>query len=207
MFKNLVFLLTLLFFVGCSSNKKAVDKKLVITPKIEKKEAEVPSRIPFETIVTSKKDADGYLVGISNKFDFQDSAYKEWFDSRYEEYSTDKQVVTEISKHIHKLTIKAFMGTWCGDSRREIPRFYKILDETKFDVNYFQLICVDRSKTSPDHLEKDLNIFRVPTIIFYKNGREIGRFVEYPRETIEKDILKIVSGQPYKHSYVGKLEH
>ena len=200
MTKYVIPLLTFFFFVGCSSNKKAVDKKLVITPKIEKTAVEIPSRIPFETIVTSKKDADGYLVGISNRFDFQDSAYKEWFDSRYEEYTTDQQVVSEISKHIHKLTIKAFMGTWCGDSRREMPRFYKILDETKFDQNYFQLICVDRTKKH-ENLEKDLNIFRVPTIIFYKNGKEIGRYVEYPRETIEKDILKIVSEQPYKHSY------
>ena len=200
MFKNLVFLLTLLFFVGCSSNKNMLDEKSIIKKTIEKKEFEIPSRIPFETIVTSKKDADGYLVGISNRFDFQDSAYKEWFDSRYQEYTTDQQVVNEISKHIHKLTIKAFMGTWCGDSRREMPRFYKILDETKFDQNYFQLICVDRTKKH-ENLEKDLNIFRVPTIIFYKNGKEIGRYVEYPRETIEKDILKIVSEQPYKHSY------
>jgi thiol-disulfide isomerase/thioredoxin len=93
------------------------------------------------------------------------------------------------------------MGSWCEDSRREIPKFYKILDETKFDVNYLQLIAVDRSKKY-DNYEKDLTIFRVPTIIFYKNGKEIGRFVEYPRETIEKDFLKIISGQPYKHSYV-----
>ena len=187
-------------FFGCSSNKPTIDKKsTVVTPVIEKKE--IITRIPFETLVTSKKDADGYLVGIANKFDFQDAAYKEWFDSRYEEYTTDKQVISEISKHIHQLTIKVFMGTWCGDSRREIPRFYKILDETKFDVNYLQLIAVDRSKKY-DNYEKDLDIFRVPTIIFFKNGKEIGRFVEYPRETIEKDFLKIVSGQPYKHSYV-----
>ena len=193
------------FFLGliiCVFGCKSVDKKsIVITPKIEKKEIEIPSRIPFKDTVTAKKDANGYLVGIANRFDFQDSAYKEWFDSRYEEYTTNKQVVNEISKHIHQLTIKVFMGTWCGDSRREIPGFYKILDETAFDVNYLQLIGVDRSKKY-DNYEKDLTIFKVPTIIFLKNGKEIGRFVEYPRETIEKDFLKIVSGQYYKHSYI-----
>jgi thiol-disulfide isomerase/thioredoxin len=200
MIKKLFLFSLIVCFVGCSSNKKTVDKKsIVITPIIEKKE--IISRIPFETIVTAKKDADGYLVGIANRFDFQDSAYKEWFDSRYEEFTTDKQLISEISKHIHQLTIKVFMGTWCEDSRREMPKFYKILDETKFDFNFLQLICVDRSKKHED-LEKDLNIFRVPTIIFYKNNKEIGRFVEYPRETFEKDILKIVSGKPYKHSYV-----
>ena len=30
---------------------------------------------------------------------------------------------------------------------------------------------------------------------------EVNRFVEYAQETLAEDILKIVSGQPYKHSY------
>lgn len=204
--KKMFFLLVFLYSVGCSSNKNLVDEKTLKNPIAEKKEVEIPKRVPFNNTLTSKKDIDGYLVGIANRFDFEDQAYKEWFDSRYEEFITNKEVVNDISKHINQLTIKVFMGTWCVDSRREMPKFYKILDETKFDLNYFQLICVDRTKKH-ENLEKDLNIIRVPTIIFYKNGKEIGRFVEYPRETIEKDILKIVSGQPYKHSYVGKLEY
>ncbi|NEW80631.1 MAG: thioredoxin, partial [Gelidibacter sp.] len=39
------------------------------------------------------------------------------------------------------------------------------------------------------------------TFIIYKDDKEIGRFVEYPRESVEADLLKIVSGLPYKHSY------
>lgn len=93
------------------------------------------------------------------------------------------------------------MGTWCGDSKRETPRFYKILEQTDFDENNFELITVNRSKKTPNNLQEGFNIIRVPTFIFYKEGKEVGRYVEYPRETIEKDILKIVSGQPYKHSY------
>ena len=93
------------------------------------------------------------------------------------------------------------MGTWCGDSKRETPRFYKILEETNFDENYFELITVNRSKKTPDNLQEGFNIIRVPTFIFYKEGKEVGRYVEYPRETLEKDILKIVTGQAYKHSY------
>ncbi|MCB0473638.1 MAG: thioredoxin family protein, partial [Flavobacteriaceae bacterium] len=64
-----------------------------------------------------------------------------------------------------------------------------------------ELITVDHSKKTPDNLQEGLNITNVPTFIFYKKGKEIGRFVEYPRETLEKDILAIISGQPYKHSY------
>ena len=50
-------------------------------------------------------------------------------------------------------------------------------------------------------LEEGLDIQRTPTFIFFKNGVEIGRIVETPRDSLENDILKIVSGQEYKHSY------
>ena len=93
------------------------------------------------------------------------------------------------------------MGTWCGDSKREIPRFYKVLKAAKFNVSNLEMIAVNRGKKTPDNLQKGLNIFRVPTFIFYKNGKEIGRYVEYPRVSLEKDILAIVTGKTYKHSY------
>ena len=57
------------------------------------------------------------------------------------------------------------------------------------------------NKKTPDNLQLDLKIIRVPTFIFYKDEEEIGRYVEYPRESMEKDILKILTRQPYKHSY------
>ena len=56
-------------------------------------------------------------------------------------------------------------------------------------------------KTTPDNLEKDLDIFNIPTYIFKKNGKEINRIVEFPVETLEKDVLKILSGQEYKNIY------
>ena len=93
------------------------------------------------------------------------------------------------------------MGTWCGDSKRETPHFYKILEEAGFNFKNLELITVNRSKRTPDNLQKGLNIFKVPTFIFYKNEKEIGRYVEYARESLEKDMLKITSGKEYKHSY------
>lgn len=151
--------------------------------------------------VTAKKNEQGYLIGIANKASFNDPSFKYWFDDRYEEYETDKELIEKIKKKIKKFKIKGFMGTWCGDSRRETPRFYKILDEAGYNLKNFELITVDRSKGTPDSLEQGFNIIRVPTFIFYRKGKETGRFVEYPRESLEKDILKIISGETYKHSY------
>ena len=93
------------------------------------------------------------------------------------------------------------MGTWCGDSRRETPSLYKILDATNFNYKNFTLITVSREKSTPKGFEKNMDIVYVPTIIFYRNGEEIGRFVEFAQESLEKDMLAIVSGVGYKHSY------
>ena len=63
-------------------------------------------------------------------------------------------------------------------------------------------VFVNSGKRTPDNLQRGFEIIRVPTFIFYdKDGKEIGRYVEYARETLEKDILKILTGKEYKHSY------
>ncbi|TXD52658.1 MULTISPECIES: thioredoxin family protein [unclassified Polaribacter] len=194
--KNILFFFSLILFTACNSNKNAVKSKTTETTQAIIKEVKQPPRI-----ITAKKNTDGYLIGIANKESFSDDSFKTWFNSRYSEYNTDKETIGKLTEALKGYTIKGFMATWCGDSRRETPRFYKILDETGFDQNNFELITVNKSKRTPDNLQEGFNLIRVPTFIFYKNGKEVGRYVEYPRETIEKDILKIVTEQPYKHSY------
>ena len=34
-----------------------------------------------------------------------------------------------------------------------------------------------------------------------KDDQELGRMVEYPLESLEKDMVKILSGEDYKHAY------
>jgi hypothetical protein len=64
-----------------------------------------------------------------------------------------------------------------------------------------KLIAMSLDKTTVDSLEKNQDIINIPTIIFMKNGKEINRIVEFPIETIEKDIYKILSGNEYKNAY------
>ena len=54
---------------------------------------------------------------------------------------------------------------------------------------------------SPGGEEWGLNIQRVPTLIFLKNGREINRIVETPVTSWEADFLTIVSNQTYIPNY------
>lgn len=150
----------------------------------------------------AKQDRNGNLIGYVQKSDFLENHYRGWFEYHYKQYKTDKEVVQKIQKNLKGLSVLCFMGTWCKDSKREIPRFYKIMEEAKFDFkNNFKLVALNWSKRTPDNLQAGHNIFRIPTFVFYKKKSEIGRIVEYPIETLEKDILKILERKTYKHSY------
>ena len=151
--------------------------------------------------INATKDASGNLVGIANKESFLQKPYSNWFTPNYDAYVLDEAIIEKIEPFLKNITVKAFIGTWCGDSREQTPVFYKIMDEADFNYRNLELITVNRSKKTSDNLQEGFDIIRVPTFIFFKDGKEIGRFVEYPRESVEADILKIVSGEPYKHSY------
>ena len=151
--------------------------------------------------ITAVKDKSGNLIGIADKNSFQQEPFQKWFAKNYSNYTLDKNTVADLKIQLKGIKIKAFMGTWCGDSKRETPRFYKVLEAADFNLKNLELITVNRSKKTPNNLQEGLNIIRVPTFIFYKNNKEVGSYVEYARTSLEKDMLAIVSGANYKHSY------
>ncbi len=142
--------------------------------------------------------AQPYLIGKINQKGLSSGSYADWFDKGYHDYTPDKEIVRGFSEALQSYDIKLFMGTWCGDSRREVPRFYKVLAQANFPINQLISVAVSRApdlyKQSPNHEEKGLNIHRVPTFIFYKNGVEVNRIVERPVKSIEHDIAQIIKG-------------
>lgn len=144
---------------------------------------------------------DNLLIGEIKKEDLQQPPFAAWFDPMYKSYNPDEEALQTIKENINEYEIIMFMGTWCADSQREVPKFYKLLELSDYNLEELQVRAVRRDKTLPNEAEKEYDITYVPTIIFFKDGEEVGRFVEYPQEELEQDIAKIVSGQEYKHSY------
>lgn len=147
-------------------------------------------------------DEKGNLNGLVQKSDFEKEPFSSWFNEGYNIYNPDKQTIEAIKPLLKGVKIKAVMGTWCGDSRREVPQFYKILDLCDFNYKNLEMITVNRGKKSPGNEQEGLEITNVPTFIFYKDGKEINRYVEYARVSLEKDILSILKNESYKHSYL-----
>jgi len=144
---------------------------------------------------------DKHLVGTIDKAALQQPPFQYWYTKNYSSYSPNKADVEALAAKLDDIHVKVFMGTWCHDSQREVPRLYKILESSNFDLSNLSLVSLSSAKSTPDGLETGLNIQRTPTFIFYRDAVEIGRIVETPRVSIEADILKVVSGLEYKHSY------
>jgi hypothetical protein len=134
------------------------------------------------------------LIGYCTREAFSDSTFSWWFNSEYNMYEVDSTALKDASEKLKEDNITIVMGTWCSDSRREVPRFYKILDYLGYPSDKVKLLMVDRNKKGNGNETDGLNIERVPTIIFYKNDKELGRIVEYPEESLDKDMMKIITG-------------
>jgi len=134
------------------------------------------------------------LIGYCDRYGLTSEPFDEWFDMELNEYQLDYASLNEIDTHLPAtVEITIVLGTWCSDSRREVPRFYKILDELNYNDDKLTVIGVDSDKQAPVIDFEELKIEKVPTFIFYKKGFEIGRIIETPEKTLEKDIIKILS--------------
>ena len=118
--------------------------------------------------------------------------FKEMYDPIYAAYVPDAATMIELKKLVKKEKIKIVFGTWCGDSKVNVPNFFKVLDNLKFKEKNVEIIAVDGAKKAENGIIDGLNIERVPTfIVFDKKGKELGRIVEHPKTTLEGDLLEI----------------
>lgn len=138
---------------------------------------------------------DPILLGEVNRAGLEAAPFGDWFRPTYVAYQVDKMALADAN--LEGVDLLVFMGTWCEDSQRELPHFYKILDHLGYPEKRLRVVALDnhpdRRKTSPDGAEKGWNIELVPTFIFLKNGKEIGRIVETPVVSLERDMVGLLS--------------
>jgi len=165
----------------------------------------MPSNTPYANTETKNEIGNTILTGHCSLGIMQQAPYKEWFNKSYDTYTVDSTTVQQLKPLLNHTTVEIFMGSWCGDSKREVPRMIKILQAALFDTSKLKIIFVDNStdayKQSPQHEESGKNIFRVPTFIIYANDKETGRIIETPIATLEKDLLTILQHKPYMPNY------
>jgi thiol-disulfide isomerase/thioredoxin len=141
------------------------------------------------------------LIGKVNRNGFKKKELDSLFKAAYNDHILDSIAVEELKPFLKDIHFKVFTRSCCTDSQREIPALYKVLDNANFNYDHLEMVALSHDKDTPDGLEKGFDVEYVPTIIVFKDDVELGRFVEFPQETLEKDLLAIIKGTGYKHSY------
>lgn len=137
---------------------------------------------------------DEILIGLCNRQGLQSGEYGKWFGEEYSYYNylMERTVLDSLKSVIDSFQIIIIMGTWCDDSREQVPRFYCILDYLKYNVKNLTLYCVDRNKKTMAGETENFNVEKVPTIVVNYKGAEVGRIIERPAKSLEKDMMLII---------------
>ncbi|HEX2936837.1 MAG TPA: thioredoxin family protein [Bacteroidales bacterium] len=152
---------------------------------------------PINETIIEPSDSSLIADGYFDKHLFESSLFKDWFQYEYESYKPDKKAMKTLTRKLPAgFSVIIVMGTWCPDSRREVPRFYKIADLINIKTDAIIGIAVNRVKTTEHVNMGHLKIERVPTFIVYNEGKELGRIIETPHQSLEKDLLEIIKKKP-----------
>ena len=120
------------------------------------------------------------------------STGKDWQEN-YDQYQPDPAMLEALKSRLEPgLRIDVYLGLWCSDSLRNVPQFIKIVDLLGAEgaVHYFSL--PRKADTEQKYFIEEPKVERVPTFIFYRGGKEIGRIVENPKAGMLEDFMDIV---------------
>lgn len=132
------------------------------------------------------------LIGYCNRDAYKIPRYARWFNDWYEKQEPEYYVLSKLNpRFLESLEMVVIAATWCGSCRAEIARFYKILDVLEINPGNLSVIYVNKLKQVPGLDLTEYQFTRVPTFIFYRDHKEIGRINEQPKDTLEKDLLDI----------------
>ena len=145
--------------------------------------------------VVSKDKDHKMLVGVINRSLISNDTAFAWFNENSKYGQPDPIAVSVFQLEKSKFSMVVFGGTWCEDTQNLLPKFYQLVNASGYPESKISLIAVDRKKQTINDLSKIYNITNVPTFIVLKDGKEVGRVVEYGKEgDITKELGKIVAG-------------
>ena len=119
--------------------------------------------------------------------------FSSWYNAEYKAYNPDPVFVDELKTYKDKISeLVIILATWCPDTRRELPRVMKILDQAGFSQKKMSMYAVDRNKENDVKALDKYEFTHVPAIIFFDEEKEIARITEQPEMTLEEDLTAML---------------
>lgn len=139
------------------------------------------------------EDEEGaIIVGQLTWEQWQDHAgWDSYFPRDYTPLKRDVEDIGHYSNY-YDISYIIFAGSWCHDTEVGLPKIYKLLTMAGVFPQNIKLIGLDLGKQEPTGLADEFEIEKVPTLVVMDGMEELGRIVETPKKSWDKDLLKIL---------------
>lgn len=153
------------------------------------------SKAVFSQTEISRDDhGNKILKGFVTREELATDTAFAWYAQNQQGYIPNQTALQAFKANKDLIYILVFGGTWCDDTHYILPKFFMLADAAGIAPDRITLMGVDRNKKTIKHLSEIFNITNVPTIIIFKNGKELGRVVEYGHSGLfDKDLGEILT--------------
>jgi len=142
--------------------------------------AQTPIQHQYIVLADSSENNAKMLIGIIDKNALiGDTSFKWYAESQRIYPHPDTSLVNVFRSNKDKIYFLFFGGTWCEDTHFILPKFYKVQEASGFPESRITVFAVDRKKNVTGNIAHAMNITRTPTVVVMKDGKELGRLVEY----------------------------
>ncbi len=142
--------------------------------------------------ITVEAQGTKIVVGKFTRSLLESDSSFSWYRRNYDAFIPDSASIVYLSTAAHNVHFIVVGGTWCSDTKHELPKFFKTVALSHIAETNIELYGVDRSKKSNDGLTEKYSVTRVPTFILFSNGKEIGRIVESTKNGMEYDLAGLL---------------
>jgi len=131
---------------------------------------------------------------IDKKLVKNDTTFK-WYAPNQQSYKPDTAIVQSFAKiKGAKMQLVIFGGTWCEDTQNILPKIFKLQEMGDVPDENITLFGVNTKKQTLGNITSALSITNVPTLIVFKDGKELGRVVEYGKTgKWDKELAEIIN--------------
>lgn len=149
----------------------------------------------FETSPDTKHPELKVMRGsISKQVLINDTSFT-WYAANQKYYYPDSALINTF-KNNSNLYFIVFGGTWCEDTQVIIPKFFKLQEMSGLPEDHIAIFGVNREYKSLGYVAEAMAVKNVPTIIVMKDGKELGRVVEYGKTGMwDKELAEIINQQ------------
>ncbi len=121
------------------------------------------------------------------------------WQEEYDAGEPDPAALERLGSATESYRVVTVLGSWCHDSRREVPRLVKVLDQLESPVFAHEMIGVDRTRRIDDPevasfagVERTVDLVAT-IVVFDAAGVELGRVIETAEKPIEQLLLEFLA--------------